>query len=516
MDPGFPVGEMSGAARAVAPSEPRQRTAAGSGLFRAFHEAGVRYCFWKSDPEELERSLHGASDLDVLIDRAHSRGAQDALARSGFKRFSAVPAKAYPAVEDYLALDPAAGAILHCHAHYRLLIGRANRKEYRLPWEDLLLDTRQFDARAGVYVADPDVEILLLLLRFAAKLGLRDFVRPLLGHSRFGVEFRTQLERLRPCVNPVRSRELCAELLGERVAAHLPELLESPVAPAFPAALAWLARDALRAFRRHGRFTGLVYGWWRTIAWVAGGAGRRYLRLPLPLRRTVPAGGVLVAVMGPDGAGKSTVTRELATAFAAKLDVFRVYFGSGDGPSSLLRWPMLVARRALKRSALVGRAARRGDRPEGTLLSWARVVWALTLSLEKRRKLRATWHARNRGMIVVADRYPQVQFTGFNDGPLLGHLAKHSWGVLRRMARWEAAPYVWAERHAPDLIVKLNVAPKTALRRKPELSLAEVERRIRAVRCLTYAPPTAVVDIDADRPLAEVRRAVWEAVWNQL
>lgn len=507
---------MSGATSVAAPSQRRQHTAGGSGLFQAFHEAGIRYCFWKSDPHELARSLRGRSDLDVLIDRAHAREAQDALARSGFKRFTAVPAKAYPGVEDYLALDPAAGAILHCHAHYRLLIGRANRKEYRLPWEDLLLDTRQFDARVGVYVADPDVEILLLLLRSAAKLGLGDFVRPLVGRPLFDPEFGTQLERLRPFVDPSRTGKLCADLLGERVATRLPDLLAGRTAGRAAPGLAWAARGALRAFRRHGRVTGLLYGWSRTLGWVVGGAARRYLRLALPLRRTVPTGGIVVAVMGSDGAGKSTVTRELATALAAKLDVLRVYFGSGDGPSSLVRWPMLVARRALKHSGVVARQGRRADRPDGTLLSWARVVWALALSLEKRRKLRATWHARNRGMIVVADRYPQAQVTGFNDGPLLTRLARHPWSALRRLARWEAAPYVWAERHAPDLIVKLSVAPETALRRKPELSLAEAERRISAVRSLTYAPPTAVVEVDADRPLADVRRAVWEAVWDRL
>ena len=49
----------------------------------------------------------------------------------------------------------------------------------------------------------------------------------------------------------------------------------------------------------------------------------------------------------------------------------------------------------------------------------ARVLWALALANEKWRKLRRAMLARSRGLIVICDRYPQTQFPGQNDGPLL-------------------------------------------------------------------------------------------------
>ena len=52
-----------------------------------------------------------------------------------------------------------------------------------------------------------------------------------------------------------------------------------------------------------------------------------------------------------------------------------------------------------------------------------RVVWALALAVEKRSKMRRARRARNRGMLVLCDRYPQTKILGFNDGPLLAGLA---------------------------------------------------------------------------------------------
>ena len=88
--------------------------------------------------------------------------------------------------------------------------------------------------------------------------------------------------------------------------------------------------------------------------------------------------------------------------------------------------------------------------------------------------------------------------------------------MLRWLARLEAAPYQWAEQYPPDLVIKLHVSPETALRRKPDTGLRGVKRRITAVQQLTYPFPTTVVDVDADRPLAAVRRDVYRIAWEQI
>ena len=251
------------------------------------------------------------------------------------------------------------------------------------------------------------------------------------------------------------------------------------------------------------------------LPWLAAGVNRRLLSSAYPLRRTVPTGGVLVAFLGADGSGKSTHARATAVLLAAKLDVLLTYFGSGDGPTSLVRWPLRAAYVLAQRLGLL-RSRRAASRPAAARPPAARAPWALVLSFEKRRRLRAAWRARSLGMVVLADRYPQAQIGGFNDGPLLGAWASHSNALLRGLARWEAEPYRWAERYPPDLVIKLHVSPENALARKPDTGRAEVERRITAIRALAYGPQSVVVDVDADRPLTEVSGEVTRIVWSHI
>ncbi|HEU4641452.1 MAG TPA: sulfotransferase [Gemmatimonadaceae bacterium] len=499
-------------------------------LLEALHAAGVHYCSWKSN-EHLGAGLCGRTDLDLLIDRREYGTMQRILVESGFKRFDATIGLGYAAIEDHIALDQETGLLLHCHAHFRLMAGEEHLKGYRLPWEDRLLATRVWDAERGVYVADPHLEMITLLVRSAIKLRARDLGLRMLGRPYIRKGTTTEFEWLSRRIDRERCRQLCGELLGEDVVPVLTELLDDGLSRRTLVRFRQVVRPRLESLRIYGRFSGDVLRWLREIAWLIGGANRRYLRWAHPLRRTTPGGGVLVALMGSDGSGKSTVVRDVSALFATKVDVFRVYFGSGDGPTSLVRWPLRLLWRAVRpgtsrakengapgvvRHGGNGAKSATGAKGDGLLLSLGRMSWGLALSSEKSRRLRAAWRARNRGMIVVADRYPQAQVLGFNDGPLLSRYAQHSSPLLRWIARHEAAPYHWAERYPPDLVIRLNVTPAVAVERKPEMSVAEVERRTRAVRSIALPPQTQVVDIDADRPIGEVVREVKRLVWNMI
>src|SRR5690606_11391307 len=128
---------------------------------------------------------------------------------------------------------------------------------------------------------------------------------------------------------------------------------------------------------------------------------RRWAREALarrPARRRLPEGGVIIAVLGADGSGKSTVTAELARWLGAQLDTTRIYFGSGQGPAS-------PARRCLEGLASLvkrGVPAARGPAipiPRGRSTSRARtlgeLLWISVLSAERRRRAVQARRARN-------------------------------------------------------------------------------------------------------------------------
>jgi len=494
-------------------------------VLAALQREQVRYCHWKS-VWGIERSLAGEADLDLLVDRRQCRHAQEVFARCGFKRFMATEATGYAAVEDYVGLDAEAGRLVHCHVHYRLILGEPNLKSYRLPWEKLLLDTRRLDAATNVYVSESNLEMVLLFVRFSAKVRWRDIIAHMFGHNWVDVLLPEYLW-IRDRIDVEKCIGLCRDLLGEDAAAALRDLLDGPIT--LERVLRFRSRAArrLQLFRRYNLLTRTFVRWRREFASVRGAIGQRLLSARGPQRRSVPTGGLMIAFLGPDGSGKSTIAHDVATLLAGKLDVLLLYFGSGSGPSSWLRWPLNALRWGAAKLSLLptgqglpggsGRGNGAGyKKTRGPMLSFALIVWALVLAREKHRKLRDAWKARDAGVIVLADRYPQSQIAGFNDGPLLGHLATHRNRVLRWLAAVEARPYRWAEEFPPDLIVKLTVSPETSLKRKPDMKLKDILRRIKAVRDLSYPFPVAVAVVDANRPLATVRADVCRVVWDTI
>jgi hypothetical protein len=119
----------------------------------------------------------------------------------------------------------------------------------------------------------------------------------------------------------------------------------------------------------------------------------------------------------------------------------------------MLRWPLLQAERFVRKfipsvreqpwRRSPGTTSSQRDRARRALWAAARIVWGLALAYERRGKLRILTRARNRGLVVVCDRYPQNQFQDFNDGPMLGNWHDHR-GGCPRPGRGEGTLYRWA------------------------------------------------------------------------
>jgi hypothetical protein len=224
--------------------------------------------------------------------------------------------------------------------------------------------------------------------------------------------------------------------------------------------------------------------------------------------------GIVVAVVGCDGSGKSLLAHTLTAGLADDRAVF-VYFGSGDGPSSLLRRPMKAVRdRLLGGKSDPGRTAH-ARRRHPAAMGVARAVWALALAREKAGKLRRAERERRRGAVVICDRYPQDEVVGSNDGPLLGAWARSGSWWRRRLSQVERRPYREAAGSGPDVVLRLGVDLATASVRRPELPPTYLAERIALVDGLRFPGARAgVVDIDGRQPIDDVvalARSVIEA-----
>jgi thymidylate kinase len=479
-------------------------------LFERLHEADIRYCHWKSN-EHLRASFTGATDVDVLFDRRAIVPLTRILGETNFKRFVVKPGRGYPGIEDYVGFDAATGTLTHLHVHYQLTLGEKFLKGHRLPWEELYLATRVWDEEFGLYVADPHVELVALLVRAVMKLRTRDGVVELLGTPYFRGGLRRELRWLQERVEPGRLRQVGVRLVGEAAAQLVPKMLEREqptvrqlrafgrrAQPPLDEYRLFATGDAIRQMAT--REFGVV--WWKLVNWYRGA--------PTKSTRTLPHGGLTVAFLGADGAGKSTLTAAIADWLSREVAVVTTYGGSGTGSASL-------PRRLMQSLAGVRRQVRR-PRPAapGSVPSLARLAWVLMLARERRRRAREARRAKGLGMLVLSDRLPQSQFPGWNDGPRLVPWIETGPRLVRAAARREWAAFSLAELSPPDVVLKLHVSPEVAARRKPETPNEHLRTGIDMVRRLAFPPTTRVVDLDAEQPLLAVlllaKRAIWEAI----
>jgi hypothetical protein len=489
-----------------------------TGLLDRLHQQEIAYCRWRgNEHSQAERAL--AQGLEILVDRHDGLRTAAILAAAGFKRVVAAALPPDPSGEQhYLALEEDAGRIVHLHLRYNLAIGGERLSEYHLPWEPLVLSTRRLDRQAGMYVADPSVEFLCLLLWVALDLRLGSRVRHRLGTPwSCPKRLREAHRRLRGDAGPV--ADVSRRLLGTAAADVVSAIVTGEPSFTKVAELRRCVAPLLTGYRLYRRGGARWRTWWRALS-------RGLARSPGPGGRMVPNGGVAIAFLGCDGSGKSTLLGETLVWLSGSLRTVPMYFGSGVGPSSVLRWPLLQAERLVRKGmpSVRDRPWRRSTGPTSSLRGrlsralWAavRLVWAAALAYEKRGKLRALTRARNRGLVVVCDRYPQNQFQEFNDGPMLGSWRNHPWGLLRALAEWEGTPYRWAEHIVPDLVFKLHVRASVAQQRKPDMELPDLEKRAEAIRGLRFPDVTETVDIDAEEPLEQVVRRIRRCIWRKL
>jgi thymidylate kinase len=227
--------------------------------------------------------------------------------------------------------------------------------------------------------------------------------------------------------------------------------------------------------------------------------------------------GLTVALVGPDGAGKSTISARLATADLPR-PVKTIYMGVNLEASSMMlpttRLMLAVKKARGGRPDLVASSLRDvepgdvGTVSDGTAVrrsakasakEAARLgVWMLE---EWLRQAIASWHTA-RGRIVVFDRhfFADYYHADVQERPVAR-------GPVRRLHGWMLA-------HAypkPDLVIMLDAPAEVLYSRKQEATVDWLEqRRLQYLELAAVVPEFVVVDVD--RPLEAAVADTVEAI----
>jgi len=253
---------------------------------------------------------------------------------------------------------------------------------------------------------------------------------------------------------------------------------------------------------------------------VGSAAGHRYLlpiavayrahRLLLEKVNDVVVG-PLIAIVGSDGSGKSTVGEALVAWMAQSRPAALCHLGkqSGNLGRAIGRLPVVGSgvERSIDRK--VGQVNGR-QRPASPLASLVIYSFALRRLARFRRMLAL----RRKGVAILADRFPQTAVPAGLDGPGFARVRADR-GLARWLAGLERRQFSWMTGFRPDLVLRLNVDVATAVARKPDHKPEALANKIAEIHRLSFNG-ARIVDLDANRPLEEVLAAAKAAVATML
>jgi hypothetical protein len=476
-------------------------------LIAALDRAGIRYCHWKSNVR-LPETLAGGEDIDLLViegtrrrspRRSPERGSSSRTRRPTL----ATPASSTPSPSTHL---PVVWCICtatsrsypvtvwsratDCHSRTRCWPDRAD------PWACPCLRQRWSlpSSRFGSPKHTSATEIVMANRGYEAVVGELAWLEAAADRAGAAALWRGWL----PAADVGLFDRTLAAIADRR--AILRRIA--------------VGREVAREARRWRRLrpTATLCSRWRRVALMAVGRFRRQRDLVLQ------TGGLVVALVGPKGTGKSTLGGALSTCLGEHLRVRRVHAGKPP-PTAMTFMPRIatpLARRLFPRERPGEYEKPERRRRESYSLIY--VFRMMLLAHDRRALLQRCWRAAAAGAIVVTDRYPSetvgaIDSRCFDDATIAACRSP----LKRWMMRRERA--LCADVPPSGLVIRLAAPAATAVRRDAERIKVDgpdadaVLRRWEMETCGEFGRAPVVV-VDTDRPLPETVANVTEPSGN--
>lgn len=485
---------------------------------------GVKYCHWKSN-EHLFEGLIGKTDLDILVDREDKWKFERVLNELKYIRVYGRNNNT-SGVDNWLGYHEDDICYIHLHVHYDLVTGKKWVKEYHLPWRNVVLSNTLI-SEFGMPIIEPNLEMVLFVVRIALKSKFKTLIKCFLAnHSVASSSTEKEIRYLERFLVKDKIRHYTKELrISKETTDNIFRIIENHSYSAL--SIFRLKRKLVKELKEYTSINSLAASskyFSNKLYDMTFALSERFVSGKLSSgfrRKESSGGGSLIAIIGADGSGKSTNIKSICEWLKWKFEVKLVYAGSGDGSNNLIQ--KTINRVFSGSHSTSYEATSKGNTKrdsKGKQSGLKKIVKACILSYSatsKYRSIRRAYRLRNKGYIVLVDRYPQNQIVGINDSPRIGVLLKNESnnGIVNHFRRIEENAFNKMALISPDVVIKLCVSPEVAQSRKPDHNLEYIKSKSEIVNKLWF-PEAKTYDINADVDLAEVQKTMKRIIWENI
>lgn len=453
----------------------------------------IQFFNWKGH-YAAEKHLYGKGDLDLFIPLTYKDQFEKISKKIGFRRLISYQAD-HEFIEHYYGFDVDSSKFAHIHVYFKIVTGEHVSKNYILPLEKYLIDNQ--DATQILPTINNKGKRSIFLIRYFLKigsaLGIAQYLRE---KNKYILEWES-FERI-DSYEDIPELNFTSEELN-----YLEKVYESSslLKRLF---LSIEIKKKLKKFRRRTYVELLIFNLKNFI--------RRLINKYFVKKKKLLSPGLVTAICGLDGSGKSSVVEALKQNFSEHFSVKIFHLGRPrSNLVTLFFKPFILIYSFIKR--LMKENQKKTS--ENKNISMVYAIRSVLLAYDRKVESQRAHKFSKEGYLVICDRYPGLS-PGKMDSPRIYEDQKRG-AFYKFCHRLEKDLYMSIK--PADTILHLSVPLDEAIRRnnKREKFGKETEDEIRQryninsrVKFLSYD----YNDIDATVSLEEVLFVATSLIWN--
>jgi len=414
-------------------------------LINELNKNNIKYCHWKSNIN-LNKAISGYDDLDLLVAKKDLSRFESAILSLNFK-LAANNFISFPGTKHFYGCDAQTGEIVHLHVYYKIITGPSLTKSYAFDIENMILNNHLVNDPSGMPIPQRYVEFVIYMIRTMTK-------------------FARLYEHILASKNIGNVRQEMSYLYNEKddgkieffLQAHFPLLglkflkeCMSAIIDQNHIRLFYLGKKLCRKIDKYKRLSRCN----ELTELILQLLYRTSNKLFFHQKKRYPNGGIMIAVVGADATGKTTISNELYCWLSKNFTAHLIH--AGKPPSTPLTYLVNLSIRIVK---LLKRKGVRGSIQNDCKLSLPLAVRLLTLAYDRMKLIRKFWQKSISGDIIICDRYPSANI-GVMDSQRMQPTKVR--GLKKILASWEQQCYESIPK--PDIVLQLYVPVEIAIER---------------------------------------------------